>query len=63
MDAPLKPVYLLDKGKPRQVMGERVYHINMVQHYHNDEGESFRHFRIVLDCQGIKRIEPVTCPV
>ncbi|MEN8141521.1 MAG: hypothetical protein ABFR97_09895 [Thermodesulfobacteriota bacterium] len=62
MDAPRKTVYLLAQGACRPEKGDRVYHINMVQHYYNDEEESFRHFRIVLNRRGIKRIEPVAGP-
>ena len=60
MDAPKKPVYFVQGNKPVKQMGDRVYQLNLVQHYYNKDGEFFRHFRVILSHAGIKRIEVVS---
>lgn len=59
MDEPEEPLYALEGGECCRVSGSKVYHINMIRIQHNPEGTRCRRYRIVLDRNGIKRIERV----
>ncbi len=57
MENPKVSFYVLDGEEYRKVLGRRVYHLNVVMRYATDHGVQFRHFAIVLNRTGIKRIE------
>ena len=58
MDNPQVPVNVLDEsGKVKQVMCPKEYYLNIVLSYTYDDIQDFKHFRIILDRNGIKAIE------
>lgn len=59
MDDPTKSLYLLDGNGHREISGKRVYHINLVMKYNSKQDTTYKRFRIVLNRDGIKRIEEV----
>ncbi|MDD5697143.1 MAG: hypothetical protein PHH77_00870 [Victivallaceae bacterium] len=63
MDNPLKPLFVPDGDNDfKQVDGSCLYHINLILKYGGLKAEPFYHkFRIVLDRNGIRRIEQLPC--
>ncbi|HOT45961.1 MAG TPA: hypothetical protein PLM53_15120 [Spirochaetota bacterium] len=59
MDNPEKKIFIPLKSGYRKAFGMRVYHINMITHFIIDRQEYLRRFRIVLNRNGIRRIEEV----
>ncbi|MFA5858594.1 MAG: hypothetical protein WC955_05965 [Elusimicrobiota bacterium] len=60
MDNPEKSLYLPDeKELYKKVYGERVYHINMIIKYSSNDQTTYERYRIVLNRNGLKRIEEV----
>ncbi len=59
MDNPEKKIFIPLKTGYRKAFGMRVYHINMITHFIIDKQEFLRRFRIVLNRNGIRRIEEV----
>lgn len=59
MDEPEEPLYTLEKDGFRRVTGSKVYHVNMIRTQQGPDGNKCRRYRIVLDRNGIKRIERV----
>ena len=59
MDNPKKPLFVLHKEGYRRAKASKVYHINLVIRYISSYGEEFRRFRLVINRNGIKRIEKV----
>jgi hypothetical protein len=59
MDNPQKPLYLHAEYDYRKIYGERVYHMNMIIKYSMKNIALYKRFRIVLNQDGIKRIENV----
>jgi hypothetical protein len=59
MDNPEKKIFIPEKSGYRKAFGMRVYHINIITHFTVDKVEYMRRFRIVLNRDGIKRIEEV----
>lgn len=59
MDNPKKPLWLTDGQEYREIEGDRVYHINVVLEYKVGRSVEAGRFRIVLNKDGIKRVEPV----
>lgn len=41
---------------------KRIYHLNLVVAYDSPEGEIVGRFRLIVDANGIKRVEPVEVP-
>lgn len=58
-----KPVRSLVDNQVKLIHGDRVHHLNVVVRYAFNEVDSFQRYRIVLNRDGIKRIEPVLNPV
>jgi hypothetical protein len=59
-DNPQKPLYIPSDGDYEKIMGEKVYHLNLVVRYRRGKSEEFyQRFRVVLNRDGIKRIEDV----
>ena len=58
MDNPEKRLFMPDSNDAiKRIRGARVYHLNLVLKYVlPDNSDAFRHFRIILNRDGIKRI-------
>ncbi len=59
MDDPDKDVYIVSKDGFDRQQGDRVYHINMVLQYIYEDKSLIKRFRIIMNRDGIKRIEKV----
>jgi hypothetical protein len=59
MDNPEKKIFITTPRGYRKSFGKRVYHINIITHFLSDRGEQLRRFRLVLNRDGIRRIEEV----
>jgi len=59
MDNPQKEIFILNDNSYKEIYGERVYHVNLVVKYSTFENTIYKRFRIVLNKNGIKRIEEV----
>jgi hypothetical protein len=59
MDNPEKKIFITTPGGYRKSLGKRVYHINIITHFLSERRDHFRRFRLVLNRDGIRRIEEV----
>jgi len=59
MDDPQKALCLLDGQGHREIVGKRVYHLNLIVKYTSKLETTYKRFRIVMNREGIKRIEEV----
>ncbi len=59
MANPKKKLYLLTPNGYKRIYGERVYHLNLILKYNLKEVSLLRRYRIILNKNGIKRIEEV----
>ena len=59
MDDPKKEYSLLKKGKIINRVGNRIYHINLIQKLFSENGVEFKRYLVIMNRKGIKRIEPV----
>ena len=59
MDNPQKKYYLINNGEIVEKMGDRVYYINIIQEFYTELGVEYNRFRVVLNREGIKRIERI----
>lgn len=59
MDDPEKSLFVLNENGPKEITGKRVYHLNLVIKYHSKSSTTYKRFRIVLNRDGIRRIEEV----
>ncbi|MBP7735032.1 MAG: hypothetical protein KA369_03575 [Spirochaetes bacterium] len=59
MDNPEKKIFIPTQSGYRKAYGMRVYHINMITCFIVDDMEYLRRFRIILNRNGIRRIEEV----
>jgi hypothetical protein len=57
-----KPVQSLVGDEVRLIQGDRVHHLNVVVRHAVDGGDAFQRYRIILNHDGIKRIEGVPNP-
>lgn len=57
MDNPKKPVFILNDEGYRQAKASKVYHINLVIKYVTAHDEHYKRFRVIMNRNGIKRIE------
>ena len=53
------PVHSLVDDKVSLIQGDRVHHLNVIVRYATDGEDGFQRYRIVLNRNGIKRIETV----
>ncbi len=60
MDDPKKTYYYVKDNKIVKTEDDRVYHINIIQKFFTEEGVEFKRYRVVINRDGIKRIEKVT---
>jgi hypothetical protein len=63
MDNPQTRILLSTGNKLQELSGDRVYHLNMVINYNKDNYSFLKRFRIVLNKDGIKRIEKVSSEI
>lgn len=59
MDDPKKDYILIKKGEVYNKVANKIYHINIIQKYYTEEGVEFSRYRVILNRNGIKRIEKV----
>ncbi len=59
MDNPKKSLFILKEQGHKEIYGKRVYHMNVVIKYHSTHGTDYKHYRIVVNRDGIRRIEEV----
>ena len=59
MDNPKKPLFVLHKQGHKEISGKRVYHLNTIIKFTSAQGTSYRRYRIVMNRDGIRRIEEV----
>jgi hypothetical protein len=59
MDDPKRKYSLVKKGKIITRVGNRVYHINIIQKFYTENGIEFKRYRVIMNRKGIKRIEKV----
>ena len=62
MDNPKKAYFFIKDNKIVKSEADKVYHINMIQKFYTEEGIEFKRYRIVINRDGIKRIEKVKSP-
>ena len=59
MDDPKKDYVLVKKGEAFTKFANKVYHINLVQKYFTVDGIVYNRYRIIMNRNGIKRIENI----
>ncbi|MEN8187182.1 MAG: hypothetical protein ABFR05_08650 [Bacteroidota bacterium] len=59
MDDPKKDYILIKKGEVYNKVANKIYHINIIQKYYTEEGIEFTRYRVIMNRNGIKRIEKV----
>lgn len=59
MDDPTKDYILVKKGEVYNKEASKVYHINIIQKYYTGEGIEYSRYRVIMNRNGIKRIEEV----
>ncbi len=59
MDNPDKPLFVNDGMEYQKQFGKRVYHMNMITKYSIKNDVNYKRFRIILNRNGIERIEEV----
>ena len=59
MDDPKKDYILVKKGEVYMKAANKVYNINIIQKYYTEEGIEFSRYRVIMNRNGIKRIEKV----
>ena len=59
MDDPKKEYSLLKKGKIINRVGNKIYHINLIQKLYSEKGVAFKRYLVIMNRKGIKRIEKV----
>ena len=60
MDDPRQTLYVVDAEDYRKVAARRVYHVQLVLKYHLPEEVRLKRYRLVLDKEGLLRIEKVS---
>ena len=63
MDNPQKPLFITDENDDfKKVNGRCLYHVNLILKYGGRNADPYFHkFRIILDRDGIRRIEKIPC--
>ncbi len=59
MDNPKKDFILIKKGEVYHKIANKIYHINIIQKFFTEEGVEFRRYRVILNRNGIRKIEKV----
>ncbi len=59
MDNPKKDFILIKKGEVYHKIANKIYHINIIQKFYTEEGIEFRRYRVIMNRNGIRKIEKV----
>lgn len=59
MDNSQKAYYYVKDNKIVKSKEDRVYHLNIIQKFYTEDGVDFKRYRVVINRNGIKRIEKV----
>jgi hypothetical protein len=59
MDNPKKPLFVLTEQGHKVTSGQRVYHLNLIIKFASPFETSYKRFRVVMNRDGMKRIEEV----
>jgi len=59
MDDPKKDFILIKKGEVYHKIANKIYHINIIQKFFTEEGVEFRRYRVIMNRNGIRKIEKV----
>ncbi len=59
MDDPEKNYILIKKGEIYTKVADKVYPINIIQKFFTEDGLEFKHYRVIMNRDGIKRIEEI----
>jgi hypothetical protein len=59
MDDPEVPLYIPKGDLFKFTLADRIYHINLIIHFNAGIQDFYKRYRIVLNRNGIKRIEPI----
>ena len=59
MTNPEMPMYFIDNEKYKKIYGNKVYHLNLILNFKTSDKEFFRRYRIILNRNGIKRIQKI----
>ncbi len=59
MTNPEMPMYFIDDEKYKKIYGNKVYHLNLILNFKTADNEFFRRYRIILNRNGIKRIQKI----
>jgi len=59
LGTPEKPLTTLVDGEATRIRGERVHHLNVILRYATAGEDAFRRYRVILNRNGIKRIDVV----
>ena len=59
MDNPKKSYFVIKDDQIVKSEADKVYHINVIQKFYTEEGIEFKRYRVVINRDGIKRIEKV----
>ncbi|SDR79540.1 hypothetical protein SAMN05216503_0936 [Polaribacter sp. KT25b] len=60
MDNPKKEYILIKKGEVYNKIANKIYHINIIQKYYTEEGIEFNRYRVIMNRNGIRRIEKIS---
>jgi len=59
MDNPFKKIFLIEDDKEKELIADRVYHINMITKITKNKKVFYNRYRIILTSNGIKRVENI----
>lgn len=59
MTNPEMPMYFIENEKYKKIYGNKVYHLNLIINFKTPNKEFFKRYRIVLNRNGIKRVQKI----
>lgn len=59
MDDPKQDYILVKKGEVFNKAADKMYHINIIQKYYTEDGVEFSRYRVIMNRNGIRRIEKI----
>jgi len=59
MDNPKKSYFFIKDDEIIKSVADKVYHINIIQKFYTEEGIEFKRYRVVMNRDGIKRIDKI----
>ncbi len=57
MDNPKVPAYILNDDNYDNIMGDKLYYINLIMKFQDDTESNYRRYRIVFNREGIRKVE------